>query len=36
MTTATSTITLVNPATEETFRTLEMTSEAELSGVRCP
>jgi acyl-CoA reductase-like NAD-dependent aldehyde dehydrogenase len=31
--TATSSMTLVNPATEETFRTLEMTSEAELGAI---
>jgi acyl-CoA reductase-like NAD-dependent aldehyde dehydrogenase len=33
MTTATSLMNLVNPATEETFRTLEMTSEAELGAI---
>ena len=33
MMTATSLINLVNPATEETFRTLEMTSEAELGAI---
>jgi len=33
MTTATSTINLVNPATEETFRTVEMTPEAELGAI---
>ena len=31
--TATSTMNLVNPATEETFQTLEMTSEAELGAI---
>ena len=33
MMTATPTMNLVNPATEETFRTLEMTSEAELGAI---
>jgi acyl-CoA reductase-like NAD-dependent aldehyde dehydrogenase len=33
MTTATSTLNLVNPATEETFRTVEMTPEAELGAI---
>jgi acyl-CoA reductase-like NAD-dependent aldehyde dehydrogenase len=33
MTTATSMVNLVNPATEETFRTVEMTSEAELGAI---
>ena len=33
MTTATSLMNLVNPATEETFRTLEMTTEAELGAI---
>jgi acyl-CoA reductase-like NAD-dependent aldehyde dehydrogenase len=33
MMTATPTINLVNPATEETFRTLEMTSETELGAI---
>jgi acyl-CoA reductase-like NAD-dependent aldehyde dehydrogenase len=33
MTTATSTMNLVNPATEETFRSVEMTSEAELGAI---
>lgn len=33
MMTATHTMNLVNPATEETFQTLEMTSEAELSAI---
>ena len=33
MTTATPAINLVNPATEETFRTVEMTSEAELGAI---